>query len=269
MRLKLFCFLLATTLGAAQYGPNEGSLVIVGGGTVGPEIWQRFLALAGGPDAPVVYVPTASENEPEETAADFLKRAGFTDITVLHTRDKKVADTEEFVAPLLRAKAIWFGGGRQWRIVDSYEGTRTEREFASVLSRGGVIGGTSAGATIIGSYLVRGAKSGNEIMIAPGYERGFGYLRNAAIDQHLLKRNRENDLWEVIDKHPELLGIGIDEGTAVVVQQDRFEVLGISKVAVYDNGHQPAANEARHYFLESGDAFDISTRQKIVIPSPR
>jgi len=255
--------LCAITLSASQYGPDRGNLVIVGGGAVGAEIWHRFIALAGGPNAPVVYIPAASEAEPKENAGDFLKRAGFTDVTVLHTRDKQVADTDEFVAPLKKAKAVWFGGGRQWRIVDSYEGTKTEREFQNVLNRGGVIGGTSAGATIQGSYLVRGAKTGNEIMIASGYERGFGYLRNAAIDQHLLKRGRENDLWEVITKHPDLLGIGLDEGTAIIVQEDRFEVIGVSKVAIYDAGHEAKPEEKRHYFLQSGDTFDMIAREKV------
>ncbi len=260
----IFRFLLcAITLSAGQYGPDKGNLVIVGGGAIGPEIWQRFIALAGGPDSPVVYIPAASETEPKDNAGDFLKRAGFTDVTVLHTRDKKVADTDDFVAPLKRAKAVWFGGGRQWRIVDSYEGTKTEREFQNVLNRGGVIGGTSAGATIQGSYLVRGSKTGNETMIAPGYERGFGYLRHAAIDQHLLKRNRENDLWQVITKHPDLLGIGLDEGTAIIVKQDRFEVLGVSKVAIYDAARKYKPDEKRHYFLQPGDAFDMLSRQRI------
>jgi cyanophycinase len=255
--MKRLILLLAMSLYGGEYGPEQGSLVIVGGGAIGPEIWQRFMALAGGPDAPIVYVPTAGETEPGEKAAEFLKRAGFTHVTVLHTRDKKVADTEAFVEPLRTAKGIWFGGGRQWRIVDSYEGTKTEAAMQAVLARGGVIGGTSAGATIQGSYLVRGAKTGNEIMMAPGYEKGFGYLRNAAIDQHLLKRGREKDLWQVIAKYPKLLGIGLDEGTAVVVARDRFEVVGVSKVAIYDSA------QTTHYFLEAGDAFDMSTRRKL------
>jgi len=262
VRILFLLTMLLASLEAAQYGPDRGRLVIVGGGSVGPEIWQRFISLAGGVDAPVVYVPTASDVEPKANAGDFLKKAGFRDVTVLHTRDKKIADSDTFVAPLKRAKAIWFGGGRQWRIVDSYEGTKSEREFLAVLHRGGVIGGTSAGATIQGSYLVRGAKSGNDVMMAPGYERGFGYLRNAAIDQHLLKRGRENDLWQVIAKHPDLLGIGIDEGTAVLIDGDRFEVLGVSKVAIYDAGHNAKQGETRHYFLESGESFDMNARQK-------
>jgi cyanophycinase len=258
----LWTLIFAMQVQAANYGPEKGALLIAGGGALSAPIWQRFLKLAGGPDAPVVYVPAASDIEPNAHSADFLRKAGFRDVTILHTRDKKIADTEEFTAPLKRARAVWFGGGRQWRIVDSYEDTRTEREFLAVLARGGIIGGTSAGATIQGSYLVRGARSGNDIMMAPGYERGFGYLRNTAIDQHLLKRKRENDLWQVLAKYPKLLGIGLDEGAAIVVEGDRFEVIGESKVAIYDSVHTRKPGETRHYFLEAGDAFDLNTRTR-------
>lgn len=145
--------------------------------------------------------------------------------------------------------------------MDSYLGIRTEREFRGVVERGGVIGGSSAGATIQGSYLVRGAREGNQLMTAPGYERGFGFLRGVAIDQHLLKRNRQDDLLEVIDRRPHLLGIGIDESTAIVVQGDRIEVIGESKVAIYDKGYQPGADGKRYYFLEPGARFELKLRR--------
>ena len=231
--------------------------MIVGGGEVGPEIANRFLELAGGPDAPIVVIPTAGDKEPGPDAkVNFLARAGATHITVLHTRDPKVANSPAFVAPLLTAKAVWFEGGRQWRLVDAYMGSRTQLEIEKVLGRGGVIGGSSAGATIQGSYLVRGAREGNTLMMAPGYEKGFGYLKDVAIDQHIIKRHREKDLAEVVTKHPELLGIGIDEGTAVVVIGDRFEVIGDSKVAIHQHGRD-------FYFLSPGDRFDLLKRAKL------
>ena len=134
-------------------------------------------------------------------------------------------------------------------LVDAYMGTRTQREIEAVLARGGVIGGGSAGATIQGSYLVRGAREGNHIMMAKGYEQGFGYLRGVAIDQHLLTRQRQDDLVEVITKKPELLGLGIDEPTAIVVTGDRFEVIGKTVVGVYDgkdhDGKQLFISDAR------------------------
>ena len=129
------------------------------------------------------------------------------------------ADTEEFAKILRDAKGVWFDGGRQWNIVDSYAKTLTEREFHNVLERGGVIGGSSAGATIQGDYLVRGAIAGSDIVMTPEpeHEHGFAFLRKVAIDQHINTRNRWDDIIPVIKKYPNLLGIGLSEGTAIVV----------------------------------------------------
>ncbi len=249
---------------AASLGPSRGTLVIVGGGELGPEIVDRFIALAGGKDAPMVFIPTAEEGTPRATAGNnFLARAGVKNIVILHTRDRNEADTEAFVAPLKSARAVWFEGGRQWRLVDSYLNTRTQEELFRLLDRGGVIGGSSAGATIQGSYLVRGAREGNTIMMAPGYEVGLGFLRESAIDQHIITRHREDDLDPVIDKHPDLLGIGIDESTAIVVHLDTFEVIGKSKVFIHDAKYQPGADGKRYYVLSAGDRFDLKERRKL------
>ncbi len=139
-------------------------------------------------------------------------------------------------------------------------GTRTQREIEAVLARGGVVGGSSAGATIQGSYLVRGAREGNHIMMARGYEQGFGYLRGVAIDQHLIVRGRQDDLVEVIRAKPGLLGIGLDEPTAIVVKGDRFLVVGQSLVGIYDGKD----HEGRPYFfLIPGEQFDLRTRRRV------
>lgn len=247
--------------------PERGSLVVVGGGPVGPEIVNEFIRLAGGKQAAFVVIPTAGGDTAYAdscTCARFLRDAGATDVTVLHTYDPKQADTEEFVAPIRRASAVWLPGGRQWRLADAYLGTRTERELHALLARGGVVGGSSAGASIQASYLVRGAPEGNTIMMSPGHEQGFGFLRNVAVDQHVLARNRLNDLPEVLAKHQQLLGIGIDEGTAIVVQRDTFTVLGASKVFVYGGRDQPDSGKV-YRTLRSGDRYDL--RQRKVIPN--
>src|SRR5260370_8811772 len=173
-RSSFILLLVAASAAFAQtkVGPANGSLVVVGGGVMGQEMLSRFIDLAGGPDAPIVYVPTANGLDPQPATvleAKFLHKAGATNVTVLHTTDRKVADSEAFVAPLLKARGVFFGGGRQWHLVDSYLNTRAQREFQAVLERGGVIGGSSAGATIIGSYLVRGPRRGNTLMMALGY----------------------------------------------------------------------------------------------------
>lgn len=251
---------------AASSGPASGSLVVVGGGAIGPEILDRFFALAGGRDAPLVIIPSAlpgSKYSQNWQGADVFRDAGATNITILHTRDRSEADSRAFVKPLKRARAVWFSGGRQWRLVDAYAGTRTETEIANVLERGGVIGGSSAGATIQGSYLVRGAREGNHIMMAPGYEKGFGYLANCAIDQHLIARGRIDDLAEVVRTHTELLGIGIDEGTAIVVQGNRFEVLGESKVAIYTKELLDRGDAPPYEWLVPGEQFDVRLRTRM------
>ena len=266
LRSRVLAFALVAATGfAASIGPEKGTLIIAGGGTLGPEIMGRFIELAGGKDAPMVFIPTAEEVDPPKATAqdNVLTQAGCTHVTILHTRDRKVADTAEFVRPLETARAVWFEGGRQWRLVDAYLNTRTEREIWGVLERGGVVGGSSAGATIQGSYLVRGAREGNTIMMAPGYETGMGFLKNAAIDQHVITRHRENDLNAVIDLHPELLGIGIDEGTAIVVHGNRFEVIGKSKVFIHDARHAPAGDGHPYYTLAAGDWFDVEARRQV------
>ncbi|MCP4898575.1 MAG: cyanophycinase [bacterium] len=247
---------------AAEVGPESGSLVIAGGAVTDPAIYERFVALAGGGEAPIVVIPTAGGGE---NYSDYwpglarLRDAGAQNIKVLHTRDPEVADTEEFVLPLVEARGVWFSGGRQWRLVDAYENTRTLTEIRGVLERGGVVGGSSAGATIQGSYLVRGDTSTNTIMMGD-HTKGFGFLRSVGIDQHLLRRNRQFDLVQVIEAHPELLGIGLDENTAVVVRGDYFEVIGKGYVAIYDF-HRQIRNDGSFYFLASGDRFNLATRQ--------
>ncbi|MFW6206616.1 MAG: cyanophycinase, partial [Gemmatimonadota bacterium] len=129
-----------------------------------------------------------------------------------------------------------------------------------VLERGGVVGGSSAGASIQGSFLVRGDTATNTIMMG-SHQEGFGYLRGVGIDQHVLRRNRHFDLLEVIEAHPELLGLGIDENTALVVQGDRAEVIGRSHVLVYDTQVTVGAREGPFYFLAPGDRLDLATRE--------
>ena len=177
-------------------GPERGHLVIVGGNLKSGSIYQRIISLAGSYNASIVVVPTAAGyphyDQNFSTAVTF-RELGATNVTVLHTYDPAVADTDEFVAPIKSAGAIFFGGGRPWRLVDAYAGTKTETAFNEVLDRGGVISGSSAGASIIGSFLARGDTSGNDILVGD-HTVGFGYLKNAAIDQHVLVRNRHFDL---------------------------------------------------------------------------
>lgn len=243
-------------------GPDSGSLVIVGGGMRDLSILQEFAELAGGLDAPIVVIPTAGGaahyDEYWQGLAQF-RAAGLTNLTLIHTYDRNEADTVEFAQAIRDAKGVWFPGGRQWRLADSYLHTEVHDALVELLERGGAIGGSSAGATILGSYLARGDTSSNTIMMGD-HEEGFGFIENIAIDQHLLRRNRQFDLLEIIEAKPELLGIGLDEDTAIVVRNNRFRVIGKSYVVIYDANRQIDSG-GDFYFLEPGDQFDLLERQ--------
>ena len=239
-------------------GPLSGSLLMIGGGKITASIRRVADSLSGGPNSIWVTIPTAAEDRFLDLAVKpgnlpaILRRP----FTILHTRDREEADTEEFVEALHEATAVWFCGGRQWRLVDAYKETRTEREIRHLLDRGGLIAGTSAGATIQGSYLVRGAPEGNHIMMATGHEEGFGFVSNVAIDQHIGTRHREFDLATVITRYPNLLGLGIDERTAILVQRNIAAVIGGGRVLVTD-GH---SHDGLPFFaLLVGDRFDLAT----------
>ncbi len=256
--------LVAPGLAAAvqQVGPANGSLVVAGGALRDPAVFARFVELAGGPSAPIVVIPTAggaAEYDEYFRGRRAFEEAGARHVAVLHTYDPEVADSEAFVAPLREARGVWFAGGRQWRLADAYLGTETHEALWDVLDRGGVVGGSSAGASIQGSYLVRGDSRTNTVMMGD-HEVGLGFLKDVAIDQHLLRRNRHFDLVEVIRARPELLGIGLDENTAIVVQGDRFEVVGQSYAVIYD-ARATLDTGGLFYFLAPGDRYDMAARE--------
>jgi cyanophycinase len=266
--LYLFIILGFVRMATAQTaGPAKGWLVIDGGGEP-DEVKKRFVALAGGPYANFVLIPTAMSDEQIEKLGYFrgqgkgwAKSWGIHDghITMLHARDRQRANSEYFVDALRKASGVWIMGGRQWRLADAYLNNGVEREIKALLGRGGVVGGSSAGASIQASFLVRGdsAKPGfpdgdNRIMVGD-HQKGFGLLSNSAIDQHVNAREREHDLVKVVEGHPELLGIGIDEGAAIVVHDDSFEVIGTGQVAIYDKIRYGSS----YVFLSPGERFSL------------
>jgi cyanophycinase len=258
-----------------SHGPAKGYLLITGGATEARD-YQRLVELGGGSKANVVVVPNGSVTKPttqaelqEEYCGEKSPFAAFPGVpcTVIYTNDHATADSDTFVAPLKTATAVWFVGGRHWRIADAYLGTRTLEEFFNVLDRGGVIGGGSAGATIQGSYMVRGSAmpDDNKIMMAPGHEIGFGFVTNATFDQHVDVRHRENDLEPVLKAHPGLLGFGLDQATSVTVQGDILTVNGPKRVAVWDGTDHDGKG---YYYLRTGDRFNLATRVPTVIAHP-
>lgn len=275
VRTFLVVLTLSASLIAQDIGPKHGTLVVSGGAEKPGIILERFVALAGGPDAPIIVVPTSGNAENYDQGYAGLKRfrdAGAKNLFVLHTRDRAVANSEEFVKPIREARGIWFEGGEHWKHADAYLDTKVQKEVLALLDRGGVVGGGSAGAHIQSDYMEVSRNPDQEFagrtLPKSEWRRGFQLLKNVALDVHVLARNRQFDLIGVIQSHPDMLGIGIDENTALVVQGDKFEVIGNSLVLIYDNARQldhdgPATFRTvggLFYFLRPGDTYDLKTR---------
>lgn len=259
------------TLGAfAMPLGAQGELIVTSGGEAAMALFQKLV----GPDPHVVFIPTAASSlrsdsgviwDPDklERRAEFeqelLKRFGLKDITILHTRDRQIADSEMFVSPLRAANAVWLSGGNAGRLADAYLGTRVVTELKALVGRGGIVAGESAGAIIQGSYIVRGNPD-KPVLMVDGHSTGFGLLEQVAIDPHLSGEKRENELVSVIDRYPQLLGIGIDNGTGLLVSGEIAEVFGTGRVAIYDNHKH---KDGWYYWLNPGDRFDLSTRKPV------
>lgn len=231
-----------------------GSLVIAGGGPLPAEIRQRFLDLAGGSGrARLVVIPafdaTAAQQESQK---EFWRGLAVTDVQILHANSRDQANKDSFSVSLDQATGVWLSGGVQAWLSEKYAGTIVEDKLRAVVARGGVIGGSSAGAAVM-----------TKIMIEQGQEEavegvGFDLFPDAVIDQHFLRRSRVNRLVGLMELHPDLTAFGIDEGTALVVQvpKGRLGVIGASYVLAYVP--TTSKGESRFEILKHGDQIEMS-----------
>lgn len=266
--LSLFSFLCAINLFAqnptavdlsvTRHGPENGSLVIIGGGLVIDEIWDEFINLAGGKDAKIVVITNASGTGDSHSTAinTLISRLGADRVTRMHLNTIDEANDDKNLKPIKEATGIYITGGRQWRIAEVYLNTKVHRELFALLDRGGVIAGSSAGASIQGSLLWRGDTRGAQHTIGD-HTQGLGFLKLSAIDQHILVRNRQHDLDAFIKAAPEFIGIGIDESTAIIVKKDEFKVIGESYVAVHQAGRD------KFFFLRAGQKYDLAKHKPL------
>ena len=215
-------------------------------------VGSRFLELAGGKNARLVIIPTA------HTKADHLQTMAsyaywtakqVASVTFLHTRKPAEANDPKFVKPLTEATGVWFVGGDQSMLVAPYRDSLVERELHELLARGGVIGGTSAGASAMSRLMIVG---GNPLAQVGA---GFGLLPGVVIDQHFANRNRLPRLLGILARYPEYLGLGIDEETAVVVHQGQATILGNANVRLCLPGAGKTPAQVR--VLEAGEHIDL------------
>lgn len=228
-----------TILCTSGYAQAPGAIVAVGGGGTTPAIVARTLELAGGKNAIVAVLPQASELP---TAGDGSVKM-WTDTGAKSVRIVSFDQRDTARAILKVATLLWMPGGSQSRFMEKIEGTGLAEIIVERHRAGAVVGGTSAGAAVLSAEMITGdadlksLKSGTTVL-----KKGLGLLRDVIVDQHFLQRQRGNRLISGVLDHPTLVGVGIDEATAVIFQGSMMQVLGKSGVVVVDP--RPAAREA-------------------------
>lgn len=280
--LTIFFLLIINVISIFPH--DRGHLVIIGGGDKTIEMMQTIVDLAGGPSAKIIVIPNAS-SDPLESATynvDEFKNLGCTNVDYI-LFDREDADKDSLVEKLNGATGIFFSGGDQAFLTRDMLGSKLLKRVYEIYYNGGVISGTSAGAAVMSEVMITGNElinkdsSENFISIQNGnieVKEGFGFIKTAFIDQHFIKRKRLNRTISILLENPELLGIGIDESTCIIVNpDDTFEVLGENQVIVFDatdstnievdkNGNLGAQNIKMDILL-SGNKFDLKSKSVI------
>jgi cyanophycinase len=251
MRTLLAFGLMAISVAAARAG--EGSLILHGGGEVSNEVRDRFLELAGGKSARLVIIPTADPSTPlDPSRVESWRRRQPASVELLHADSRSQAEDEAFAAPLRQATGVWISGGRQTTLASTYLRTPVERSLAGLVTRGGVIAGTSAGAAI----------QSRVMLVRSEIREGFDLLADGVVDQHFVARNRQERLWRVLSAHPHRFGVGVDEDTAAIVSGDKLSVLGSSTVTVCVAAYEGQPQRVER--LKHGESFDLKSLRSIV-----
>jgi cyanophycinase len=259
-----------------------GSLIIVGGGDTPEAVQQRFVALAGGSGtAKIAVFPMASlksDEEANEVVADFQKLGAEVHLVKFNHNSANKQSTARY---LEQFTGFWFSGGDQSRLAALLLGTKAIDSIERRYREGSVIGGTSAGASVMSSVMLTGKRrtpkspEDQELQnIALGMQEvseGFGFFKGAIVDQHFMHRARYNRLISAILDHPHLLGVGIDEETALLVRPDGvWEVIGGYYVKIFDarrsriiddEGPLAKASDIRMHILPTGSTFDPLKRR--------
>jgi cyanophycinase len=257
-------FVVGLTLGVVAWGlwafrPDDepeflerfrgGTLVIAGGGDLPAIVNQRFWELAGGKRARLVIIPAydATKDDISRLKLEW-KRWPFHSVTVLQAVERSIAENPDFANPILNADAVWLSGGDQSWLADLYADTPVETQLQALLDRGGIIGGTSAGASIMTRVMIEEGQRHAKL------NRGLDLLKDSVVDQHFFHRNRPQRLIGAVKEQPHLIGFGVDEGTALVVNlpNGRLRVIGKSYVMACIAGDQDEAT--RLEILKPGDS---------------
>ena len=264
---------------AASAQPPKGSLFIIGGGHRTPEMMRQFVDLAGGPEkAKLVVIPNASADGDTSCRdmADEFRALGVRRVDCCLLTHEQASDPRS-AGQLDGATGVYFTGGDQALVTRALVGTPVQRKLLELYQAGAVMGGTSAGAALMSKVMITGDEKLNRDTINAFVVirkdnivtvEGMGFLTNAIIDQHFVRRKRHNRLISVVLEHPDLVGVGIDEATAIIVRRgELFDVTGRGSVVVYDatrakgirtdiRGNLSAEGLSMHLLI-AGDSYDM------------
>lgn len=259
---------------------KRGTLIIIGGAEdkkgemrILKEVAQR----AG--DGKILIITAASE-VPQLAWKDYLrafKSLGYKKLEHLHINQPEETHSLDLKKIFAEVSVVFFSGGDQLKLTSKIGGTKVMDKIVSVFRRGGTIAGTSAGAAIMGETMLVGQekseshKIGNWMM-APG----MGFVQNVIIDQHFAQRRRIGRLLRAVALHPGIMGIGIDEGTAIIIEKGFFRILGDNAVYILDGSRITYTNisedspektlsvhDVKLHVLSDSEIFDIRRRKPL------
>ena len=265
---------------------SDGTVIVIGGAEDKIRdrvILGRFLGLAGGEDARIVVISTASSLgfEAGERYRAVFGELGAKSVRPMHAMTRAQANDETFARGLRDATGIFLTGGNQLRLSSTIGGTRLAQAVLDRFRDGAVVGGTSAGASAMSTHMIAfGASGGTPKHRMAALAAGLGVLPSVIIDQHFQQRNRLGRLLSVIAQNPSLLGLGVDEDTAGVVGPDGvMEVIGRGSITIVDgaaaetdawdvHGHRPLMiSGVVLHALPAGYRFDLRRRHRVVAPN--
>lgn len=215
----------------AKLDRSKGTLLLCGGGKLPDSILDTFCEKGNASRGRLVLIPTASPRSDEGDYSPWLDlwvKKGWKDVKVVHAHDRKTAMQDGFGVELQEAQAVWIGGGDQSRLSQRYCGTEFLQRLLDWFHRGGVLGGTSAGAAVMSARMITGGVDD------PEFGEGFGVLPTVIIDQHFAQKNRIGRLTKAVMQSKDVIGVGIDECTGLLIEGTTTKIIGAGSIHVVE-----------------------------------
>lgn len=274
-------------MGTHPHTTKQGQLVIIGGAEDKQgdcKILREFIRRAGGRQAQIVVMTVATEL-PREVGDNYIQvfeRLGAEQVRVVDTDSREEAEAPEALAAIREATGVFFTGGKQDRITKYIKGTKLHQLLHQLYAQGLIVAGTSAGASMMSdAMIVEGEAETHPRIEIVETDDGLSFMPEAVIDQHFAQRGRLGRLLSAVAEQPHLLGIGIDENTAIVVSGSELTVIGAGAVTIvdlqdllYSNLHQLLKDEGlalcgvKLHILPNGYTFDTNSRSPVVEANP-